>query len=186
MNDTTDPLAPRDTPPQGQEAPDLAALVQLAAQIQARCQRDGLTLATAESCTGGLLGHVITETAGSSGHYVGGAVTYADRIKAGILDVPEATLRGHGAVSAQVAAAMAEGARRRFGADVAVAVTGIAGPDGGSEAKPVGLTYVATAGSGGTAVRRFTWHGDRSANKRASAEAALRLLLERLDEGTEA
>ena len=166
------------------DSPSDARLAALAARLQARCQRDGLTLATAESCTGGLLGHVITENAGSSGHYLGGAITYADRVKASVLDVPDAALRAHGAVSAQVAAAMAEGALRRFGADLAIAVTGIAGPDGGSDAKPVGLTYVAVAGRAGTEVRRHLWRGDRGANKRRSAEAALLLLLERLGEGS--
>ena len=162
----------------------LAAARELAARLQARCVRTGLTLATAESCTGGLVGHVITEQPGSSAYYLGGVVAYADRTKAGLLDVPEATLAAHGAVSAQVAAAMAEGVLRRCGADLAVAVTGIAGPEGGSEAKPVGLTYVAIAGVAGTEVRRHLWHGDRVANKVESAEAALRLALERLGEGT--
>ncbi len=156
----------------------------LAGRLQSRCLRAGLTVATAESCTGGLLGHLLTEHPGSSGYYLGGIVAYADRIKAGLLEVPEAMLRAHGAVSAQVAAAMAEGACRRFGTDLAVAVTGIAGPEGGSEAKPVGLTYVAVAGVAGSDVRRYLWRGDRSANKAESAEAALRLLLERLGEGT--
>ncbi len=162
----------------------LAPARDLAARLQARCVRTGLTLATAESCTGGLIGHVITEQPGSSAYYLGGVIAYADRIKAGLLDVPETTLLAHGAVSAQVAAAMAEGAVRRHGADLAVAVTGIAGPDGGSEAKPVGLTYVAVAGVAGTEVRRHLWHGDRAANKVQSAEAALHLVLERLGEGT--
>ncbi len=156
----------------------------LAARLQSRCLRAALTVATAESCTGGLLGHLLTEHPGSSGYYVGGIVAYADRIKAALLEVPEAMLRAHGAVSAQVAAAMAEGACRRFGADLGVAITGIAGPAGGSEAKPVGLTYVAVAGVAGNDVRRYLWHGDRSANKAESVEAALRLLLERLGEGT--
>ena len=161
---------------------DLSVAHALAAQLQARCLRGGLTLATAESCTGGLVGHLVTGIPGSSGYYLGGAITYADRIKHELLGVPDTTLQAHGAVSAQVAAAMAEGACRRFGVDLAVAVTGIAGPDGGSEAKPVGLTYVAVAGVAGTEVRRHQWHGDREANTRQSAEAALRLLLERLGE----
>jgi PncC family amidohydrolase len=96
-----------------------------------------------------------------------------------LLDVPGEVLAAHGAVSAQVARAMAEGARRRLGASLAVGVTGIAGPGGGSEEKPVGLTYVAVADDAGTDVRRFTWQGEREANKIASAEAALELLIER-------
>ncbi len=164
-------------------APDeLAVGRALAAQLQVRCLAAGLRLATAESCTGGLVGHLVTGIPGSSGYYLGGVIAYADLVKHELLGVPDATLRAHGAVSAQVAAAMAEGACRQFGADLAVAVTGIAGPDGGSEAKPVGLTYVAVAGVTGTEVRRHQWHGDRGANTRQSAEAALRLLLERLGE----
>jgi nicotinamide-nucleotide amidase len=160
----------------------LGPLRELAARLQDRCVRGRLTFATAESCTGGLVGHAITEIAGSSAYYLGGGVTYADGAKVDLLGVPEAALQAHGAVSAQVAAAMAEGARRRLGADLAVAVTGIAGPEGGSPAKPVGLTYVAVSDASGTDVRRHLWHGDRAANKRLSAEAALRLALERLGE----
>lgn len=159
---------------------------ELAAAVQARCVRAGLSLATAESCTGGLIGHVITEHPGSSAYYAGGAVTYSDAVKEAQLGVSPLALRAHGAVSAQVAAAMAEGACRRFATDLAVAVTGIAGPDGGSEAKPVGLTYVAVAGVAGLEVRRHLWHGDRASNKIRSAEAALQLLLERLGEGSKA
>ncbi|HXQ95483.1 MAG TPA: CinA family protein [Candidatus Acidoferrales bacterium] len=172
----------------GEPAPTdpLAVVRDLAARVQRRCVSTGLSLVTAESCTGGLIGHAITEHPGSSAYYAGGAVAYSDAAKSDLLDVPQATLRAHGAVSAQVAAAMAEGARRRLGADLAVAVTGIAGPDGGSDAKPVGLTYVAVAGVAGNEVRRHVWHGDRADNKVRSAEAALRLLLDRLGEGTEA
>jgi PncC family amidohydrolase len=121
---------------------------------------------------------------GSSGYYRGGIVCYSNELKQDELAVPAETLKHHGAVSAQVAVAMAEGARRRYGADVAVAVTGIAGPDGGTPAKPVGLTYVALADQAGHDVRRHQWHGDRSANKRDSARAALELLLERLEPNT--
>ena len=168
----------------GGDADPLADARELAAGVQSRCVSAGLSLATAESCTGGLIGHVITEHPGSSAYYVGGVVSYSDAVKEAQLGVSGVTLQAHGAVSAQVAAAMAEGARRRFGTDLAVAVTGIAGPDGGTEAKPVGLTYVAVAGIAGAEVRRHLWHGDRAANKVRSAEAALRLLLERLGEGT--
>lgn len=140
----------------------------------------GLSLATAESCTGGLVGHLLTEMPGSSAYYRGGLISYSNDLKQAELGVPQATLAQHGAVSAQAAVAMAEGARRRYGADVAVAVTGIAGPDGGSPAKPVGLTYVALADSRGHDVRRFQWQGDRSRNKADSARAALELLSERL------
>ncbi|CAN5494216.1 hypothetical protein BH20CHL6_BH20CHL6_02960 [soil metagenome] len=161
----------------GADEIDLRALAQ---EIQAACLVQGLSLATAESCTGGLVAHLLTEISGSSGYLEGGAVTYSDRLKQTLLDVPSATLERHGAVSAQVAVAMAEGARSRFGTDLAIAVTGVAGPTGGTPAKPVGLTYVAVADAAGHDVRRYTWSGDRSANKQASAQAAAQLLLERL------
>lgn len=152
----------------------------LAERVGAGCRAGGRTLATAESCTGGLIAHLITEVPGSSAYFRGGLVTYADDVKTAFADVSPAVLEAHGAVSAQVAVAMAEGARSRLGADLAVAVTGVAGPDGGTEAKPVGLTYVAVADAGGDVVRRHLWHEDRTGNKRASAAAALSLVLERL------
>jgi PncC family amidohydrolase len=157
-------------------------LIALAGRLQARCLAARHTLATAESCTGGLVAHAITEIAGSSGYYLGGFVTYGDLAKRDQLGVAPDLLAAHGAVSAQVARAMAEGARERFDADLALAVTGVAGPGGGSAEKPVGLTYVAVADAGGVDVRRYHWAGDRSANKRESAAAALALLLERLGE----
>ena len=153
-------------------------LVDLATQLQALFLERGLTLATAESCTGGLVAHTVTEVAGSSGYLRGGIVAYADEAKERLLDVPHDVLDAHGAVSAQVARAMADGAAARFTTDVSVAVTGVAGPGGGSPAKPVGLTYVAVTAPSTNEVRRFLWTGDRAANKRASAGAALLLLLE--------
>jgi PncC family amidohydrolase len=156
-------------------------LVVLAARLQERCLARGIRLATVESCTGGLVGHVITETPGSSGYYVGGFVTYSDQLKREMVDVPGEVLAAHGAVSAQTAVAMASGGRTRTGADLGAAVTGIAGPNGGSDQKPVGLTYVAVSDSTGSEVRRHVWSGERSDNKRASAEALLELILERLD-----
>jgi PncC family amidohydrolase len=159
-------------------------LLGLAGEVHRRLTALGLSVATAESCTGGLVGHLLTEVPGSSAYYLGGAISYSDAVKRSALDVSSEALERHGAVSAQVAVAMAEGARRRFGADLAVAVTGIAGPDGGSDAKPVGLTYVAVADRSGHSVQRHTWRGDRSANKRESARAALILLLDRVDRPT--
>ena len=157
----------------------LVPLVDLARRLQERCLAAGLTVAAAESCTGGLVTHVLTEVPGSSNYLLGGVVSYADRAKTELLGVDPDHLAAHGAVSAQVARAMATGARERFGADLGVAVTGIAGPDGGSDAKPVGLTYVAVADEEGVEVRRLLWPGERSDNKRASAGAALELLLAR-------
>ncbi len=159
---------------------DVADLVGLAERLQRTCLDRSLTVATAESCTGGLVGHAMTEVAGSSGYFVGGVVSYSDEAKQTLLAVPADVLAAHGAVSAQVARAMALGARDRLGAAVGVSVTGIAGPDGGSAAKPVGLTYVAVADEAGVDVRRFQWPGDRRSNKQAAARAALELLLERI------
>ena len=153
-------------------------LVALAERLQALCTAGGWTVATAESCTGGLVADILTDVPGSSGYVLGGIVSYADAVKTGLLGVPADVLAAHGAVSAQVARAMAAGVRDRLGATFAVSVTGIAGPDGGSAAKPIGLTYVGLAGPAGVDVRRFAWSGDRLANKRSSARAALELLIE--------
>ena len=156
------------------------SLVEQAARVIDVARQAGLTLATAESCTGGLVGHLLTEVPGSSDAFRGGIIAYADEVKLAILHVPGPTLAAHGAVSAQTAVAMAEGARAALGVDVAVAVTGIAGPAGGSPDKPVGLTYVAVADAAGHDVQRRHWSGDRQANKLASAGAALDLLVARL------
>lgn len=161
-------------------APSLKELTELAARLAAGCLRARRTVVTAESCTGGLVGHACTQIPGSSDWFLGGVIAYANEVKQGVLGVPIATLERHGAVSAQTAVAMAEGARRLLGADLAVAVTGIAGPGGGTSTKPVGLTYVAVADAVGHDVRRFTWPYDRNGDKQASAAAALELLLERL------
>jgi PncC family amidohydrolase len=158
-------------------------LVEHARRLQDACLERGLTVAAAESCTGGLVAHLITEVPGSSGYFRGGVVAYSDDVKRSALGVPDDILRAHGAVSAQVAVAMADGARARLGADLGAGVTGIAGPDGGSEAKPVGLVYVAVAGGPRPVVQRFVWPHDREGNKRASAEAVLRLLLEAVEGG---
>lgn len=156
-------------------------LVVLAARLHDRCLARGVRLATVESCTGGLVGHLITETPGSSAYYLGGFVTYSDQLKRDLVGVSEEVLAAHGAVSAQTAIAMAVGGRSRTGADLGASVTGIAGPDGGSPQKPVGLTYVAVADGVGTEVRRYLWSGPRADNKRASAEALLELILERIE-----
>ena len=133
----------------------------------------GWQMASAESCTGGLVGHAVTQVPRSSDHYLGGIVSYSDAVKQDLLDVPERLLAAVGAVSAEVAEAMTTGALARFPvAGVVVAVTGIAGPDGGSAEKPVGLTYVAAALRDGAAVvERHIWPFDRDGNKRASALA---------------
>ena len=167
------------TGPEGtvREPAEGAALVSLADAVRAACVARGLTVATAESCTGGLVGHLLTEIPGASACLVGGVVAYADRAKVALLGVDPAVLATTGAVSEPVAIAMAEGVRARLGTDLAVSVTGIAGPDGGTPTKPVGLTFVAVAGPDGAEVRRFVWTGDRGANKAESARAALAMLL---------
>ena len=157
-------------------------LVGLAERLQGVALGRSLTVAVAESCTGGLVADAITDIAGSSGYFAGGVVSYSNAAKESLLGVPGPVLEAHGAVSAQVARAMAEGARSRFAADTAASVTGIAGPDGGSDEKPVGLTYVAVADADGVDVRRYLWSGDRTANKVSSAAAVLELLLERIGE----
>ena len=161
------------------EAAAQADLVALAERLQGLSLGRSLTVATAESCTGGLIAHAITEVPGSSGYFQGGVVSYSDELKQSLLGVPAEMLAAHGAVSAQVARAMAVGARERLGVRLAVAVTGIAGPEGGSAEKPVGLTYIGVADDEGVDVRRFNWTGDRAAIKHASAVAALELLAER-------
>jgi len=154
------------------------ALVALAEQLQGICLGRGLTVALAESCTGGLVATTITDVPGSSGYFLGGVVSYSNEAKAALLDVPRATLDAHGAVSAQVARAMAAGAQARFAASLAASITGVAGPDGGSDEKPVGLTYVGLASPGEVDVRRFQFAGDRAGNREMAAQAALEWLVE--------
>ena len=156
-------------------------LVGLAERLQGICLGRGLTVGLAESVTGGLVATAITDIAGSSGYFLGGVVSYSDGAKQALLDVPEAMLSAHGAVSAQVALAMAGGARARFGASIGASVTGIAGPDGGSVAKPVGLTYVGVADDRGLDVRRLAWSGDRAAVRFEAARAVLEWLVERAE-----
>ena len=149
-------------------------LSRIAAALLARKQ----TLATAESCTGGLVGAALTSRPGSSAWYLGGIVAYANDLKLRLLGVPAETLAARGAVSPETARAMAEGVRAKTGADFTLAITGIAGPDGGSPAKPVGLVYLAVAGPAETAVFEHRFPGDRAAVRQAATEAALRHLLD--------
>jgi nicotinamide-nucleotide amidase len=136
----------------------------------------GLTLAIAESCTGGLVGHLLTKEPGASDFLVLDAVTYANSAKRAVLGVDEDVLRGHGAVSAEVAVQMAEGARRVSGADIALAITGIAGPTGGSDEKPVGLVYFAVATDAGTRVKEQRFGGDRTWIQTLAAYAGLAMV----------
>ncbi|MBN1426713.1 CinA family nicotinamide mononucleotide deamidase-related protein [Candidatus Fermentibacteria bacterium] len=140
----------------------------------------GNSLVTAESCTGGLVAQLLTSIPGSSRYVLGGVVAYSNGLKERLLGVPGDMLRRHGAVSAEVASAMAEGARERLGGDWAISVTGIAGPDGGTEDKPVGLVLHGLAGPGGVDVARHVLGGDRAAVRMASARLALDFLRGRL------
>ena len=140
------------------------------------CRERGLTLATAESCTGGLVGARLTSVPGASDVYLGGVVSYADDVKAELLGVPREVLATHGAVSAEAAEAMASGARRVLGADVAVAVTGIAGPGGGTAEKPVGLVHLHAEAPQGSAARELRLGGDREDIRRRATVSALHLV----------
>ena len=141
--------------------------------------RDGKSIVTAESCTGGMIAAALTDIPGASQAFYGGYVVYANEAKARLIGVQPRLIRDYGAVSNQVARAMADGARNTAHADFAVAVTGIAGPDGGSEKKPVGLVYVAVSSELGTVVIEHKF-GDlgRDAIRRASVQAALDLVLQ--------
>jgi len=140
----------------------------------------GLCVAVAESCTGGLVAEKLTDVPGSSDYFLGGVVAYADDAKRVLLGVSEALLAQHGAVSDPVARAMAEGARARFGADLAVATTGISGPGGGSEAKPVGLVHIALADARGTHSDHFVFPLDRTRHRQLTAQVALDWIRRRL------
>ncbi|MHB1133316.1 MAG: CinA family protein [Chloroflexota bacterium] len=155
-------------------------LDELAAALVVAAGARGLTVAVAESCTGGLLGHSITNVPGSSQVFLGGVIAYADAVKEKALGVAAADLAAHGAVSAPVALAMARGARLALGADLALGTTGVAGPGGGTAAKPVGLVFLAVSGPWGDHCRRFQAGSARLANKHAFAREALSLLLEYL------
>jgi len=154
----------------------------LEAQIGELLIRRGWTLAVAESCTGGLLSHRLTNVPGSSRYFLGGVVAYANEAKVRLLGVRPETLEAHGAVSAQTAREMAQGARRLFGADVAVAITGIAGPGGGTAEKPVGLVFLHLSAPGVERSEHHRWRGEREENKTQSAQAALLLVRRHLEE----
>ncbi|QMV02185.1 nicotinamide-nucleotide amidohydrolase family protein [Devosia sp. D6-9] len=159
----------------GKQAPDPAKEV-----IDTLVSRK-MTLATAESCTGGLLSGAITAVPGSSEAFYGGFVTYSNSAKSRMIGVPARMIQDHGAVSAPVARAMADGARNTARTDIAVSITGVAGPSGGTERKPVGLVYFAVATKDGTDVKEMRF-GDigREAIRQASIETALKMVLETL------
>jgi PncC family amidohydrolase len=141
----------------------------------------GLTLATAESCTGGLISDRITNISGSSEYFPGGVVAYSYEAKASLLSVSWETLNKHGAVSEETVLEMAQGTRKLFNADIGISVSGIAGPTGGLPGKPVGTTWFGLSTNTGEWARHFVWNGDRAQNKQHSSEAALQFVLDYLE-----
>jgi PncC family amidohydrolase len=155
-------------------------------QIGALLCTRGATVVTAESCTGGLIGSLFTDVSGSSDYFLGGVIAYANEVKQGTLGVRAETLATAGAVSRETALQMAHGVRCLLSADYALAVTGIAGPTGGTLAKPVGLVYIALVGPGVERCERHVWNEDRLGNKMLSARRAIQMLIEHLEEQTDA
>lgn len=151
-------------------------------QVKERCLKNNLTISTAESCTGGLIGGAITSEPGISACYPGGIVSYANEVKNEILGVSKETLSSVGAVSPECAKQMAEGVRLLLKTDSAVAVTGIAGPDGGTPQKPVGVVYIATATPNRTTVEKNIFSGNRDEVRQATVKKALEMLLDTLPE----
>lgn len=159
---------------------------ELASRLGKELEASGLTLAVAESCTGGALSAAITSIPGSSGYFLGGIVAYHNRIKSLALDVAEELIGSAGAVSEQVALAMAEGVRRRFGARIGVGVTGIAGPGGGTQEKPVGTVYLGISAGAVRYPGRRRFPGDRESVRAQSVAWALEELLRAVPGATEA
>ena len=150
-------------------------------RIAAALTKRHWTIGTAESCTGGLVGDELTNRPNSSSYFMGGIISYDNRIKRDVLGVSAETLDRHGAVSEPCALEMAAGARKALQVDVGISVTGIAGPTGGTDTKPVGLVYLGISAPHGNAVERHVWPYDRIGNKRASADAALKLIVSHVD-----
>ena len=163
--------------------PSIREAVELAERVGAQLREHDLMCATAESCTGGLIGHLITEVPGSSAYFAGGAIVYSYGAKEAVVGVDHVTLLREGAVSASVAQQMAQGALRLYAAGVAIAVTGIAGPGGGLPGKPSGTVYLhVSAADGYEYGERHVWESDRSGNKLLSAVRALQMIGEYLDQ----
>jgi nicotinamide-nucleotide amidase len=157
-------------------APTFEELVERMAAIHNVLRRRKLTVAAAESCTGGLLAAILTAHGGSSEYFRGGAVVYSNEAKEILADVAPQLIHSHGAVSSVVAGALARGARSRLDAKIGLGITGISGPGGATPGKPVGLTYVAVDSDKHSAVKRHQWTFDRAGNRLASVAAALDLL----------
>lgn len=152
-------------------------LIDKASRVLDACRQQRLTLAVAESCTGGLLAACLTEISGASDIFMGGAVTYSNAAKHDILSVNEEIIEKYGAISEQTAKKMALGTAQKFHCHLTAAITGIAGPNGGSDAKPVGTVYIAVAYNGETMCKKWHFSGNRTAIRLQSAEAALDMLL---------
>ena len=148
----------------------------MADEIGSQLRRRKETLAVAESCTGGKVGDMITDVAGSSDYFLGGIISYSNRAKIDLLGVRGETLKTRGAVSEEVAIQMAKGVRERMGSTYGIGITGIAGPSGGSSAKPVGLVYIAVVSSDEVICERVVFKGYRSDVKKAAAEHSLKML----------
>ena len=151
---------------------------ELVYEVTDELKKHQVTIATAESCTGGLLAHTLTNVSGSSEYFDCGVISYSNTAKIQLLGIPEQLLKKHGAVSKEVAVAMAEAIRQRAQVNYGLATTGIAGPTGGTKDKPVGLVYIAISTKTTVVVKQFLFSGDRLANKESSCTAALELLLE--------
>ena len=149
-------------------------------KVSDELKKHQVTVATAESCTGGLLAHILTNISGSSEYFDRGVITYSNTAKMELLGVPEILLIKHGAVSSEVAAAMAQGIQQHASVDYGLATTGIAGPTGGTTDKPVGLVYIAIVTPDTVVVKRLRFSGDRLSNKENACKAVLELLLELL------
>lgn len=154
--------------------------MKLVNKVSDELKKHKLTIATAESCTGGLLAHTFTNISGSSEYFDQGVITYSNKAKTELLGVSEELLRTHGAVSKQVAAAMAQAIRQHARVDYGLATTGIAGPTGGTKDKPVGLVYIGLSAKDSVVVKKFLFTGDRLANKESTCQAALEVLMELL------
>ena len=155
-------------------------LYSLAQSVGRLLKAQHLTLGLAESCTGGMIASCITDIPGSSEYFEGGVVSYSNALKTRLLGVPAGTLESFGAVSVETVMAMARGVRKRLNVGVALAITGIAGPSGGTADKPVGLTYIGLVSPRGELWRKYIWKGNRRENREQSTRAALELLVEQL------
>ena len=151
--------------------------IKLLNKVSDELKKQHLTMATAESCTGGLLAHTLTNLSGSSEYFDRGVITYSNTAKKELLSIPEHLLAHYGAVSPQIAEAMANAIREQSSVDIGISTTGIAGPTGGTKDKPVGLVYIGISTKKETVVKRFLFSGDRLTNKESTCTAALELLV---------